>query len=184
MKPALVILSLILIAQRAEAEDWPRWRGPRGDGTWQAPAITEKWPAEGLKRLWQQPIGGGYAGISVAEGRAVTMDHRKEPDEVEQVLCFDAATGNEKWKHDMGSPVLGAITYQPASATQPQARLYVIGQEDGALHCLSFADGSPLWKSEPIDRCDGSPAAGEGVVSFGSCASAAPAVQAGRSGGT
>jgi outer membrane protein assembly factor BamB len=94
------------------------------------------------------------------------------------VYAFDAATGNEKWKHDMGSPVLGSITYQPASATQPQARLYVIGQEDGALHCLSFADGSPLWKSEPIDRCDGSPAAGEGVVSFGSCASALHVVSA------
>lgn len=94
------------------------------------------------------------------------------------VYAFDAATGNEKWRHDMGSPVLGAITYQPASATQPQARLYVIGQDDGALHCLSFADGSSLWKSEPIDRCDGSPAAGEGVVSFGSCASALHVVNA------
>ncbi|MBL7648670.1 MAG: PQQ-binding-like beta-propeller repeat protein [Candidatus Hydrogenedentes bacterium] len=94
------------------------------------------------------------------------------------IYAFDAATGNEKWRHEMGSPVLGSITYQPASATQPQARVYVIGQDDGALHCLSFADGTPLWKSEPIDRCDGSPAAGDGVVSFGSCASALHVVSA------
>jgi outer membrane protein assembly factor BamB len=94
------------------------------------------------------------------------------------IYAFDAATGNEKWRHELGSSVLGSITYQPASATQPQARVYVIGQEDGALHCLSFADGTPLWKSEPIDRCDGSPAAGEGVVSFGSCASALHVISA------
>jgi outer membrane protein assembly factor BamB len=94
------------------------------------------------------------------------------------VYAFDAATGNEKWRHEMGSPVLGAVTYQPASPTQPQARVYIIGQEDGALHCLSFADGTPLWKSEPIDRCDGSPAAGDGVVSFGSCASALHVISA------
>ena len=93
MRPFLTILVLSFTVT-ARAEDWPRWRGPRGDGTWQAPTVTEKWPAAGLKRVWQQPIGGGYAGISVANGRAVTMDHRKEPDEVEQVLCFDAATGN------------------------------------------------------------------------------------------
>ncbi len=94
------------------------------------------------------------------------------------IYAFDAATGNEKWRHELGSSVLGAIAYQPASATQPQARVYVIGQEDGALHCLSFADGSPLWKSEPIDRCDGSPAAGDGVISFGSCASALHVISA------
>lgn len=88
------------------------------------------------------------------------------------VYAFDAVTGDEKWRHEMGSSVLGSVTYQPASATQPQARVYVIGQDDGALHCLSFADGTPLWKSEPIERCDGSPAAGEGIISFGSCASA------------
>ena len=94
------------------------------------------------------------------------------------VYAFDAATGNEKWRHEMGSAVLGAVTYQPASAAQPQARVYVIGQEDGALHCLSFTDGTPLWKSEAIDRCDGSPAAGEGIISFGSCASALHVISA------
>lgn len=94
------------------------------------------------------------------------------------IYTFDAATGNEKWRHELDSPVLGAITYQPASSTQPQARVYVIGQDDGALHCLAFADGTHLWKSEPIDRCDGSPAAGDDVISFGSCASALHVISA------
>lgn len=94
------------------------------------------------------------------------------------VYAFDAVTGEEKWRHEMGSAVLGSVTYQPASANQPQARVYVIGQDDGALHCLAFADGTPLWKGEPIERCDGSPAAGDGIVSFGSCASALHVISA------
>lgn len=93
------------------------------------------------------------------------------------LYALDAATGEEKWRHEMGSPILGAVTYQPASGARP-ASVYVIGQDDGALHSLAFADGKPLWKSEPIDRCDGSPAAGNGVVSFGSCASALHVVSA------
>lgn len=93
------------------------------------------------------------------------------------LYALDAATGEEKWRHEMGSPILGAVTYQPASGSRP-ASVYVIGQDDGALHAIAFADGKPLWKSEPIDRCDGSPAAGDGVISFGSCASALHVVSA------
>ena len=94
------------------------------------------------------------------------------------VYALDAATGDEKWRRDIGSAILGAVTYLPASDTRPNARVYVIGQDDGALHCLAFDDGAPIWTSEPIDRCDGSPAAGENIITFGSCASALHVVNA------
>ena len=83
----LITLTLLLAAGVAQAEDWPRWRGVRGDGTWLAPPLPEKWPTVGLKQLWRQPLGGGYAGVSVDGNYVVTMDRRKEPEEVEQVLC-------------------------------------------------------------------------------------------------
>ncbi|MBX3178648.1 MAG: PQQ-binding-like beta-propeller repeat protein [Candidatus Hydrogenedentes bacterium] len=94
------------------------------------------------------------------------------------VYAFDAASGDIKWKRDIESAILGAITYQPASEALPEARVYVVGQDDGALHCLALADGTPLWRSEPIDRCDGSPAAGDGIIAFGSCASALHTISA------
>src|SRR5262245_15473254 len=93
------------------AEDWPRWRGPRGDGSWNGPALPEKWPAEGLKRLWSVPIGGGYAGLSVADGRVYTLDRQPIPpgqkveadggaaDGYERVVCLDASTGKLLWEH-------------------------------------------------------------------------------------
>lgn len=92
------------------------------------------------------------------------------------VYALDAVTGEEKWRQDIDSAILGAVTYQkPADSP---AMVYVIGQDDGALHCLAFADGAPQWKSEPIDRCDGSPAAGDGIITFGSCASALHVISA------
>src|SRR5438046_137014 len=40
------------------AEDWPQFRGPRGDGV-----STEKilWPANGPKRLWKVNTPGGFS---------------------------------------------------------------------------------------------------------------------------
>src|SRR5690242_9202240 len=98
---------LLMIAARAFfdpicafSEDWPRWGGVRGDNSWKAPKLPEKWPEKGLSRLWKQPIGGGYGGVSVADGRVYVMDHLKEPTEVERILCFDATTGKPLWKHE------------------------------------------------------------------------------------
>src|SRR5580704_13958469 len=55
--------------------DWPRWRGPRGDGTWIGPKLSEHWPAE-LKLRWRKPIGGGYAGVIVAGNHVLLADRQ------------------------------------------------------------------------------------------------------------
>src|SRR5690348_13137158 len=76
----LFLLSLCLcvsVVNFSFSEDWPRWRGVRGDGTWNAPKLPEKWPEGGLKQVWKKEIGGGYCGITAAEGRVFTMDLEK-----------------------------------------------------------------------------------------------------------
>src|SRR5439155_18977154 len=100
-------LLLLILAEVAASEDWPQWRGPRVDGTWNAPKLPEKWPAGGPKRVWQQTLGGGYAGIAVADGRVYTMDRQprsetsSDPtaDGEERIVCFDAADGKRLWEH-------------------------------------------------------------------------------------
>ena len=52
------------------------------------------------------------------------------------------------------------------------ARVYVIQQDVGALHCLDFDTGKRLWRSKDTARCDGSPVVIGDTVVFGSCASA------------
>jgi outer membrane protein assembly factor BamB len=104
----LAVIALAMVAGSLGGEEWPRWRGPRGDGTWNAPKLPEKWPVNGLKVAWKQPVGGGYAGIIAAQGRVFTLDLEApipprpkgaiedgNPDGTERVLCFDAKTGKE-----------------------------------------------------------------------------------------
>src|SRR5690242_10260208 len=97
----LVSCALFLAATTATwGEDWPRWGGTRGDGTWQGPRLPEKWPAGGLPVKWKRAIGGGYGGVTVANGRGYVMDRQTEPREVERVVCFDLDTGTSLWTHE------------------------------------------------------------------------------------
>ena len=143
------------------AEDWPRWRGPRGDGTWHAPKLPETWPSGGPKRLWTQTIGGGYAGIVVAGGRVYTMDHEKlpkpdkdepaAPDGIERILCFDAATGKPLWSHRYPTRY-GDLDYANgprAAPTVHEGRVYSLGAV-GHLHCCDAATGQVIWSKDLV----------------------------------
>lgn len=70
-------LSLIVILASATAvmaDDWPQWLGPKRDGVWRETGLVEKFPKDGPKVLWKEPIGGGYAGPAVASGKLFVTD--------------------------------------------------------------------------------------------------------------
>jgi formylglycine-generating enzyme required for sulfatase activity/outer membrane protein assembly factor BamB len=135
-------------------EEWPCWRGPRGDGTWHGPALAAKWPAGGLPRRWRQPVGGGYAGVVAAAGRVYTMDYQSAAAAgkgTERVLCFEAATGKPLWAHAY------AVSYQGlsypggprAAPTVHDGRVYALGAV-GHLHCLDSATGAVRWARDMV----------------------------------
>src|SRR6185503_4920309 len=57
---------------------WPDFRGPNRDGVYTGGPIRTAWPSEGLRPLWRQPAGGGYASFVVARGKAFTIEQRRE----------------------------------------------------------------------------------------------------------
>ncbi|MFO0824821.1 MAG: PQQ-binding-like beta-propeller repeat protein [Gemmataceae bacterium] len=161
---ALVVLGVL---GSALAEDWPRWRGPRGDGTWNAPRLPEKWPANRPRIVWKQPIGSGYAGITVADSRVFTLDLEApiaprtkgapddgKPDGTERVLCFDAATGEKKWSHSY--PVkygsLGGYANGPrTSPTISEGKVYTLGAV-GHLFCFDAKTGDIIWQHDTVAK--------------------------------
>jgi outer membrane protein assembly factor BamB len=151
-RPLVVVALLIAqvaLAGAASAEDWPQFRGPRGDGTWRGPKLARSWPAEGLKVAWRRPVGGGYAGIVVAGGIAYTMDRQKEPREVERVLAFDAQSGKPLWTHEY--PVAyGDLDYgngPRAAPTIHDGRVYTLGAL-GHAWCLDAKAGTVHWSKD------------------------------------
>jgi outer membrane protein assembly factor BamB len=156
----LCVLGESAVLRPTRAEDWPRWRGPRGDGTWNAPKLPAKWPAEGLPVIWKKPIGGGYAGATVAGGKVFTTDleaplvSRKDdkPDGVERVLCFDLADGKPLWSHkyEVRYGTLGGYNNGPRAApTFHDGKLYTLGAV-GHFFCCDAATGKVLWAKDTV----------------------------------
>lgn len=156
--PALVAVSTAL-----RAEDWPKWRGPRGDGTWDVSGLPDRLPAGGLDVRWRVPIGGGYAGIVVEKGRVFTMDRPKPtrkaapgeklegPDGTERVLCLDAGTGRLLWAHEYPA-TYNDLDYgngPRAAPTLDGGQVFALGAV-GMLTCLDAATGELLWARDTV----------------------------------
>jgi len=153
---AIVVVVVSLNVEQACADDWPQWGGPRRDLVWRESGIVDTLlpvdPATGfLPRVWTAKIGAGYAGPAVADGRVFVTD-RLADDNLERVLCFDADTGNELWKHEYDAPYSISYPLGPrATPTVDGDRAYVLGAV-GNLFCFDVASGDILWQKHlPAD---------------------------------
>ncbi|MFP6855286.1 MAG: PQQ-binding-like beta-propeller repeat protein [Opitutales bacterium] len=130
------------------SEDWPTWRGPRGDGTWRAPKLAETWPEDGLRRIWKTPVSPGYSGVSVANGKVYLMDRpdKQAHGEKERVLCLHADTGKELWNFSYSAPY-GDLDYGTgprAAVTIHNDKVYGFGAV-GHAFCMDSNTGKQLW---------------------------------------
>ena len=89
-----VIPAAMRIPEKARPAYWTDFRGPDRAGVYTETEIETTWPAAGLPLLWKQPIGAGYASFTVAEGRAYTIEQRRDR---EAVTAYDVKTGRELW---------------------------------------------------------------------------------------
>jgi outer membrane protein assembly factor BamB len=154
------LLVLTLVAAPARADDWPQWLGPQRDGVWRETGILDKFPPGGPKVRWRVPIGGGYAGPAVADGRVYVLDRQlapgaRNPDNpflrgkipgTERVLCLNEADGKLLWKHEYECAY--DISYPAGPRTTPvvhQGKVYTLGAM-GDLYCLDAATGKVLWE--------------------------------------
>lgn len=144
-------LCVCLLTGSGWTEDWPQYRGPRGDGTWRAPLLPEQWPAAGLRVRWKQPIGGGYSGISVVGTRVYTLDRQTTPHERERLLCLDAQTGDVVWEHSW-AVTYGDLDYGNGPRAQPtvsEGRVYAVGAV-GDVRCVDAATGRLIWSKQYV----------------------------------
>jgi outer membrane protein assembly factor BamB len=95
--------------------------------------------------MWTAKIGAGYAGPAVANGRVFLTDRIAEQN-LERVLCFDAETGAELWKHPYDARYTISYPLGPrATPTVDGNRVYVLGAV-GHLFCFDAATGDIIWQ--------------------------------------
>jgi outer membrane protein assembly factor BamB len=148
---ALLFAILSRLSALTHADDWPQWGGPQRDLVWRESGIIGKLPAGQLPRVWSQPIGAGYAGPAVADGRVFVADRIAE-ENLERVLAFDADDGRPLWKHQYKAPYNISYPLGPrCTPTVDGDRVYMLGAV-GHLHCLNAKSGDVLWQKHlPTD---------------------------------
>ena len=148
----------------ASADDWPQWRGPERDAVWREAGVTATFGDKPLDVVWRAPVDLGYAGPAVAEGKVYVADYTKRSGDVtnnpggrdrlegvERVRCFDAATGEEFWRHEYEREYFLSYPSGPrCTPTVDGGLVYALGAE-GDLYCLSTADGSVVWSKSFAD---------------------------------
>ena len=140
------------------AADWPQWMGPNRDDVWSETGIVEAFRETGLTFLWRKPVGGGFAGPAVAGGKVYVTDYvrsagddkpdpgkRNDLQGQERVLCLDAKTGNEVWKHEYDCAY--AISYPAGPRCTPTVsggKVFTLGAM-GDLFCFAADQGTVIW---------------------------------------
>lgn len=132
------------------AGEWPQILGPNRNGIAAKENLTDRFSEGGPQTVWSHEVGDGFAGVAVADGKAIVF-HRVGANE--RVEALDAVTGKPIWKNEFPT------TYQPAFVQDNgprcvplihENRVYVYGAM-GQLRCLDFATGKEIWNRDTFD---------------------------------
>ena len=98
MLSKLFFIAVLLATPMAvRAENWPGWRGPRGDGTSLETNIPIHWDA-GSNVLWKMEIPGTGHASPIVWGDRVFIVSALEESESRVLLCLDRKSGRVLWQ--------------------------------------------------------------------------------------
>ncbi len=122
---------------------WTDFRGPNRAAVYTEGEIMTSWPTGGLRPLWKQPVGGGYASFVIANGKAFTIEQRRDQ---EVVAAYEIASGREIWINGWKTLFSESLGGDGPRATPiwDEGRLYALGAA-GEFRCYASNTGTVLW---------------------------------------
>lgn len=133
----------------SNAKDWPDWRGANRDGIWSETGIVEVFNSKKLVPKWSVPVGSGYSGPTIANGKVYLTDLIQQPAQTEGILCFDEQSGEKIWEFRYAREYFG-VGYPAgprASVVISNGKAYTLGTM-GNLLCFNAANGDILWQKD------------------------------------
>lgn len=160
----LAAVASCLVLSSARAEDWPGWRGPRGDGTSAEKGVPLDFGPDKNVR-WRAPIAGNGYSSPIIVGDRVFVTTCLEKDDQRVLLCLDRRTGKERWSRVVLTSLLekkhGLNSYASATPACDGERVYVAflkapvkgvidrkNPPEIVLACYDV-DGKELWRKVP-----------------------------------
>ncbi len=154
LRLALVTTILFaLMANVALAENWPGWRGPRGDGTSLEKNPPTRWSHE-ENVVWRAEVPGeGHSSPMIWENNVfLTTALRDTQDRV--LMCFDRKTGLVLWKQTVVRAPLEAKnnenSYASATPTTDGEKVYVTFLDGYDVVVTAYdLKGKQVWTQRP-----------------------------------
>ncbi len=149
----LLATGAALCVPNAGAENWPGWRGPRGDGSSLEKNIPIHWGAES-NILWKVELPGkGHASPVVWENRIFIVTANESAQE-RLLLCLDRDSGQTLWKQTVLSAPLekknSLNSFASGTPVTDGKKVYAAFLDKGEMFVAAYdMDGKLQWSVRP-----------------------------------
>ncbi len=147
------IIAAVLVAGAVHAEEWPGWRGPRGDGTSTETGVPLTW-SKTENIAWKTPIPGIGHSSPIVWGDRVFVTSCVEEEGKRLLLSLDRRTGKVLWERVvLTAPLEGKHhlnSYASATPVTDGRHVWVSFLEFPHMQvaCYDF-DGNKVWQRSP-----------------------------------
>jgi outer membrane protein assembly factor BamB len=150
---ACLMLVLTLLVNSAVAENWPGWRGPRGDGSSMEKNVPVRWGIDS-NIVWKTAVPGeGHSSLIVWNDRIFTVTAL--PEEQQRILlCFELETGDILWQKTVLvaplEPKRPDNSYASSTPVTNGDKIYVTFQDGKRVVTAAYDfSGNQLWLVRP-----------------------------------
>src|SRR5437867_6283817 len=151
MKVRLALFSLLAAALTVPAENWPRFRGPGGQGLSTERGLPLHWSANS-NLVWKTPIPGQGWSSPIVWADRVFVTTATENGTRCHVLCLDRRTGRIACDNEVFQQVPrrkeGKNSYATPTPATDGKRVYAVFA-DGSIVALTTA-GSLVWTNREV----------------------------------
>ncbi|MHC4229708.1 MAG: outer membrane protein assembly factor BamB family protein [Planctomycetota bacterium] len=149
-------LGLMFVAAwsgRALGENWPAWRGPRGDGTSLEKNVPVEWSTT-ENVLWKVPIPGKGHASPIVWGDRIFVVTAVEEQQQRVLLCLDRADGKVIWRRVvLEAPFEKLHTLNSRASSTPATdgeKVYVSFLDSDKMFVAAYdLDGNEVWAVRP-----------------------------------
>lgn len=147
------VLALIVAAGPAQADNWPAWRGPRGDGISTESTAPVRWsPNENI--TWKVEIPGKGHSSPVVWNDRIFVTTCLEKERKRLLLCLDRRSGKILWEREVLTAPLEKIhrlnSYASSTPATDGKHVWVsfLDMPKVQAACYDF-DGNQVWMRSP-----------------------------------
>jgi len=147
------MLTIIALSDTALAENWPGWRGPRGDGTSLEKNVPLRWSGT-QNVVWKVSIPGKGHASPIVWGRHIFVVTAIKEKKQRILLCLDRKDGKILWQRVVLEAPLERInslnSYASSTPATDGQRVYISFLDRDKMFIAAYDfDGNSLWEVRP-----------------------------------